>query len=99
MLYLEFFPEGRFVPQAHYWLGELYMGLEIPEYDNAKKHFEKVINDFPEHAKVPGCLYKLGLIYKVQEQAPEARKQFEKLIKEFPNSSTASLAKNQLESL
>jgi len=98
-LYLEFFPEGKFLPQAHYWMGELYLSLEIPENDNAKKHYETVVRDFPSHSKVPGCLYKLGLIYKTENNSAKARENFERLIREFPSSSTASLAKKQLSSL
>lgn len=98
-LYLEFFPAGKYVPQAHYWLGELYMVLEIPEYDNARTHFETVIKTFPDHAKVPDCLYKIGLIQKTQNKTDDAKLTFSKLIKDFPKSATASLAKTQLESL
>ena len=99
MLYLEFFPEGKYVAQANYWMGELYMSLEVPEYENAIMHFEKVITDFPEHAKVPGCHYKLGVIYKEQGNTEKAKAHFETLVKNFPESSTADLAKNQLSSL
>lgn len=98
-LYLEFFPQGKYVPQAHYWLGELYMALAIPETDNAKKHFETVVNEFPSHAKVPDCLYKIGLIQKTQNKNDAAKLTFQKLVKDFPKSASASLAKTQLETL
>ena len=98
-LYLEFFPEGKYVAQANYWLGELYFTSEIPEYDNAKKHFARVIKIFPEHAKVPGCLYKLGLIQIAQNKKNEAKLTFQRLVNEHPKCSTSNLAKNQLKKL
>jgi tol-pal system protein YbgF len=98
-LYLEFFPEGKYVPQAHYWLGELYMALAIPEYDSAQNHFETVIKAFPSHPKVPDCLYKVGMIHKAQNKKELAKQTFQKLINNFPGSATASLAKTQLQTL
>jgi tol-pal system protein YbgF len=98
-LYLEFFPEGKYVPQAHYWLGELYMALEIPEYDSAQNHFETVIKVFPSHPKVPDCLYKVALIYKAKNKKELAKQTFKKLINNFPGSATANLAKTQLQTL
>lgn len=98
-LYLEFFPQGKFVAQSHYWLGELYMALRIPEYENAQKHFEVVVKEFPSHAKVPDCLYKIGFIQKTQNKKEAAKLSFQKLINDFPKSASASLAKTQLETL
>ena len=98
-LYLEFFPDGKYVPQAHYWMGELYMTLPVPELDNAQKSFESVIKNFPTHAKVPDSLYKLGMVQKQKNNKAAAKQNFDRILKEFPQSSSASLAKTQLESL
>lgn len=98
-LYLEFFPQGKYVPQAHYWMGELYMSLPVPELDNAQKSFESVIKQYPTHAKVPDSLYKLGLLQKQKNNKVVAKQHFERILKEFPQSASASLAKTQLESL
>jgi tol-pal system protein YbgF len=98
-LYLEFFPDGKYVAQAHYWMGELYMALEFPEYENALSHFEIVVNDFPTHSKMPGSLYKIGLIHLEKTENAKAKLTFQKLVKDFPSSATTSLAKKQLENL
>ena len=98
-LYLEFFPNGKYVAQAHYWMGELYLALEFPEYENAMSHFETVVKDYPAHAKVPGSLYKMGLIQIEQAKKADAKKTFQKLVKEFPSNASSSLAKKQLEKL
>ncbi len=98
-LYQEFFPEGKYLAQSNYWLGELYLALEVPEYENAKKHFDKVVKDFPESSKVPDSLYKIGTIELVQKKAPAARDTFQKLVKRFPKSASAKLAKRELEKL
>ncbi len=98
-LYLEFFPDGKYVPQAHYWMGELYMSLPVPELDNAQRSFETVIKNFPTHAKVPDSLYKLGMLQKQKNNKVAAKQNFERILKEFPQSASANLAKTQLESL
>ncbi len=92
-LYLEVFPQGQFVAPAHYWLGELYTILEIPEYDNAQKHFQIILNEHPQHAKVPDTLFKLGKLNDQQGKKTQAKVFFDRLQKEFPSSSAAGLAR------
>jgi len=96
VLYLEFFPEGKYLPQAHYWLGELYLALKEPEYDTAISHFETVVNDFSVHAKAPDSLYKLGKTQLILKNKESARVYFEKLIQQYPSSASAALAETEL---
>lgn len=92
-LYLEIFPQGQYVAQAHYWLGELYTVLEVPEFDNAQKHFQLILNEHPQHSKVPDALFKLGKLNEQQGKKAQAKVFFDRLLKEFPSSSAAALAR------
>jgi len=92
-LYLEIFPRGQYVAQAHYWLGELYTVLDVPEFDNAQKHFQIILNEHPQHSKVPDALFKLGKLNDQQGKKTQAKVFFDRLLKEFPSSSAAALAK------
>lgn len=48
--YVEQFPRGQYVGNAHYWLGELYVLQHSP--DNARTEFKMVIDKFPNNSKV-----------------------------------------------
>jgi tol-pal system protein YbgF len=98
-LYLEIFPEGQYVGHAHYWLGELYSALEIPEYDNSEKHFQIILKKYPQHPKVADTLFKLGALNEQQGKKAQAKSLFERLIKEHPSSSAAGLARSRLSAL
>ena len=54
------FPEGNFIGDALFWLGEIYFLQEMNE--DAYETYFSLINNFPEHERVPVSLYKLGLI-------------------------------------
>ena len=92
-LYLEIFPQGQYVAQAHYWLGELYTVLEVPEFDNAQKHFQLILNEHAQHSKVPDALFKLGKLNDQQGKKAQAKVFFDRLLKDYPSSSAATLAR------
>ncbi|MCG8671793.1 MAG: tol-pal system protein YbgF [Pseudomonadales bacterium] len=96
---LEISPKSELAPNAEYWLGELYMVLDPPQLDVAKKHFITLLRDFKEHQKVPDALYKLGKLYSTQGEKDKARVTLEKVIADFPTRQAASHAKKLLAKL
>lgn len=94
--YLETYPKGRFVAQAHYWLGELFLALPEPEYDTAQLHLKLILELYPKHAKVPASLFKLGKLNDAQGKTDVAQGYFAKVIQEYPESVSANLAKQYL---
>lgn len=58
--HLRLYPNGRYAGNALYWLGEVY--LAQTQYSEARSWFERLLNDFPLHAKVPDAKYKLGVV-------------------------------------
>ncbi len=84
------YPGGRYTPNALYWVGELQLALE--ELELARQAFVQVITLYPEHAKVPDALYKLGVVYHRLGDTGAALTYLDRLIAEFQSSAAASLA-------
>lgn len=59
--YLSAFPDGRYVPNSQYWLGEIY--LLQGELEQSKKWFSALAEEYPLHDKTPDAKYKLGTVY------------------------------------
>ena len=96
---LEKYPEGAYVPYAHYWLGEVYLALAVPRYQDAEINFLTMLQSFPGHSKTPAVLYKLGKLYDKTDQPVLARKYLNRVADEYPRDSAAALAKNYLQEM
>ena len=60
--FLSEFPDGKFTPNAHFWLGELYLVLDDADPEASRQAFMLLVTQFPQHEKVPSALLKLGKI-------------------------------------
>ena len=96
---LEKYPEGAYVPYAHYWLGEVYLALAVPRYQDAEINFLTMLQNFPGHSKTPAVLYKLGKLYDKTDQPALARKYLNRVVGEYPKNSAAALAKSYLQEM
>lgn len=94
--YLDEHPGGGFRPFAHFWLGEVLRSLPDGDAAEAAEQFRIVIDDYPEHSKVPAALYKLASIQAEQGQQAKARVTLNKILLKYPDSSEAKLAKTML---
>lgn len=93
--FISTYQDSSLVPNAWYWLGELY--LVKKESEQAEKVFNTVVQSFPESRKVPDASYKLGLIYARSGQQDKAKEQMESVIKQYPDSTASKLAQRYLE--
>ncbi len=91
------FPNGKYTPNAFYWLGELYLALT--ETEKARQNFVQVVRLYPDHQKVPGALYKLGVLYHGLGDDKQAKTYLNKVQAEFPQSSAAKLASKYAQAL
>mgnify|MGYP000458772181 CR=1 FL=1 len=57
--FLQDYPAGRYAPNAHYWLGELYLVTTPPQLESARQSFMLLLTQYPDNNKVPDALYKL----------------------------------------
>ena len=94
LAFVEDFPQGALVGNAHYWLGEVYMVQG--DASLAAQSFEHVITQFPKHRKIPDALYKAGVAYQNIGDVGKANEALQRVLSEFPESSAARLARERV---
>ena len=95
--FLQTYPESVYVPNAHYWLGQL---LTIKgDTSGAKGHFETVVNQYTDSNKRADAMLKLGTLEQQQGQLAKAKQLFNKVIAEYPNTTAAKLATERVSKL
>jgi tol-pal system protein YbgF len=92
--YLSKYPTGGYANNAQYWLGEAY---RVNQDNNAaRKAFSDVIEKYPDGAKVPDALLKLGYIEIDQKNMAKAREYLTRVTTDYPKSPAAQLAAKKL---
>ena len=95
--FLENYPESVYVPNAHYWLGQL---LTIKnDSKGALGHFESLVNGFPDSNKRSDAMLKLANAYIKEGETTRAKKILNDLVAQYPDSTPAKLAVEKLASL
>lgn len=89
--FLQDFPAGRFTPNAHYWLGELYLVTSPPDPEAARQSFMLLLDMYPQDSKVPDALFKLGRIHYTKGNRERAREFLDRVINEFGSSNSAAV--------
>ena len=51
--FLVSYPFGRFAPNAHYWLGELYLVIEPVDPESARQNFQLLLDQYPTTVRSP----------------------------------------------
>lgn len=90
--FLRDYPDGKYAPNAHYWLGELYLVIDPADPEAARQSFMLLLSQYPQHSKVPDALYKLGRVHFMKGSSDRAREFLNRAISEYPNSGAARLA-------
>ncbi len=91
--HLQRYPDGRYAPNAHYWLGEIY--LLQNDLSAAEEAFSTVVNDFADDRKAPDAMFKLGRVYHLQGREGQARQMMNRVA--TTDSSAAALARAYLQ--
>jgi len=98
--YLDKYPDGKNAPNAHYWLGQIYLLKgDDRSVKNAVEEFDTVIKKYPKSDKSKEASLKLGFAYLLQNKNTDAKLQFKKVVKEYPGTSVAKLAEARLAQL
>ena len=99
--FLASYPFGRFAPNAHYWLGELYLVIEPADPESARQNFQLLLDQYPNDRKVPDALYKLGRVHALKGNTDRSREYLNKVIADYGEEQhpAAQLAKDFLDSL
>jgi tol-pal system protein YbgF len=88
------YPFGHFAPNAHYWLGELYLVLDTPDPELARQSFQLLLDQYPNNAKVPDAIYKLGRVHFLKGNRDRARSYLSRVTSEYPDHPAAQLAQD-----
>ncbi len=94
--FLADFPFGRYAPNAHYWLGELYLVLDPPDPELARQNFKLLLNQYPSDPKVPDALYKLGRVQFIKGNRQRSKEYLDEVIRGYPSHAAAQLARQFL---
>ncbi len=87
-------PSDNLTPDAWFWLGESYYFQG--EYDQAILAYKNVAGRFPNNAKAPSAMLKIGYAYEKLQDFNNARFYLQALADEYPQSESAALAKQAL---
>lgn len=88
------FPDSQYVPNAEFWLGELY--LQDSELEKARDAFYILVTRYSNHRKVPDAKFKLGKIYFELGDKEQARLMLQSVLSDHPDSNAAGPAREYL---
>ena len=95
--FLQNFPTSSYIPNAHYWLGQLLFNKQ--DWAGAGEQFQSLITDYPDSSKIADATLKLGITEMERANAARAKQLWEQVVTKFPGSSSAKLAEKRLKGL
>ncbi|MFT6989186.1 MAG: tol-pal system protein YbgF [Paraglaciecola sp.] len=95
--FLQNFPNSSYVPNAHYWLGQLLFNKQ--DWAGAGEQFQLLITHYPDSSKRADATLKLGITEMERANVARAKQLWEQVVADFPDSSSAKLANKRLKAL
>lgn len=95
--YLNNDPNGNYVANAHYWLGEIY--LQQRNTHKAATEFQVIRDKFLKSEKILDAKLKLAIIHAEIGKTSEAKRELMEIKKQHPESTAAQLANIRLQQL
>jgi tol-pal system protein YbgF len=95
--YLQTYPQGRYRPNAYYWLGEVYLIKNQPQ--QAQQAFGTVVKEYADNPKAGDALLKLGYSYAALGDNAQAKTTLNEVVQKYPNSAISNLAQTRLAEL
>jgi len=89
--FLQDYPAGKFAPNAHYWLGELFLVIVPPDLESSRREFTLLLEQYPDNSKIPDALYKLGKVYFDKGNPEKAREYLDRVVKEYGSSGSSAV--------
>jgi tol-pal system protein YbgF len=95
--FLQNFSESSYVPNAHYWLGQLLFNKQ--DWAGAGEQFQSLISNYPDSSKRADATLKLGITEMERSNVARAKQLWEQVVADFVDSSSAKLAVKRLKDL
>ena len=95
--FLAQYPNGSYVPNALYWLGESYYVTQ--NYQLAQEQFQALLDRYPTHDKAAGALLKVGLAQYGARQLDAAERTLTEVTRRYPGTDAARTAADRLNAL
>jgi tol-pal system protein YbgF len=95
--FLTGFPTSPLADNAQYWLAETHYVQR--QFQTALPEFQKVIDKYPQSAKLPDALLKVGYVQAELGNKDAARTALQNVMRQFPDTTAARLASQRLERL
>jgi len=95
--FLRQFPTSPLADNAQYWLAETH--YVRGQFDDALPQFRKVLEQYPQSAKLPDALLKVGYCQIELGDRNAARTSLQEVMRQFPDTTAARLASQRLSSL
>jgi tol-pal system protein YbgF len=89
--FLQDYPDGKYAPNAHYWLGELYLVIEPQDLESSRQSFVLLLDEYPDNSKAPDAMYKLGKVYFLKGNRDRAREYMDKVISDYGSSDSSAV--------
>lgn len=90
-------PQGKYISNAHFWVGEC--EYNMGRFEEAILEYQTVIEKYPNSEKTSGALLKQGISFQKLGDNNSAKAVFNKLLKHYPNSPQAAIAKDYLKKM
>ena len=91
------YPNSRLQENAQYWLGESFYVTR--DYDAAMSAFKTLVDHWPDSAKAPDALLKLGYSQYEKKRTAEARATLQQVQARYPGTDAARLAADRLDKI
>ena len=95
--FLTAFPQSPLADNAQYWLAETHYVRR--QFKDALPEFTKVTTQYPQSAKMPDALLKIGYCQGELGDKAAARTSLQQVMRQFPDTTAARLASQRLEQL
>ena len=95
--FLTAFPQSPLADNAQYWLAETHYVRR--QFKDALPEFMKVTTQYPQSAKMPDALLKIGYCQVELGDKTAARTSLQQVMRQFPDTTAARLASQRLEQL
>ena len=89
------YPSSALRGNAQYWLAETHYAQL--EFSTALPEFQRVIDDYPQSAKLPDALLKIGFCNHELRNFDAARQALLQVMRQFPGTSAANLAEARMD--